>query len=140
MLDNKTKPKEQGLFQELLLAAAFLFLTCTTQAETIQNLKTYPHIPELISDVSDTELSEMRGRFISQGRPIYFGIAMQSQWSSAGGEIISAGMNIGINLNKNMGADMVSIDVQLDETGQTIGEGEIGEAPTEIPSSNANIG
>ncbi len=138
MLNNKTKPKEQSLFQELLLAAAFLFLTCTTQAETIQNLKTYPHIPELISDVSDTELSEMRGRFISQGRPIYFGIAMQSQWSTAGGEIINAGMNIGINLRKNIGPDMVSIDVQLDEIEQAVDN--TGQATTEIPSSNANIG
>jgi len=138
MLHNKTKPKEQSLFQELLLAAAFLFLTCTTQAETIQNLKTYPHIQEVISDVSDAELSEMRGRFIRQGRPIYFGIAMQSQWSTAGGEIINAGMNVGINLNKAIGANMVSIDMQLDDTGQAIGD--TGEATTELPSSNANIG
>lgn len=134
MLDNKTKPKER----KLLFAVAFLLLTCTTQAETIQSLKTYPHIPEVLSDVSDAELSEMRGRFISQGRPIYFGIAMQSQWSTAGGEIINAGMNIGINLNKNMGADMVSIDVQLDDAGQAIDD--TGQATTEIPSANANIG
>lgn len=133
MLTIKTKPKEQSLFQELLLAMAFLFLTCTSQAETNQNLRTYPNIPEVLSDVSDEELSEMRGRFIRQGRPIYFGITMQSQWSTAGGEIINAGMNIGINLRKDIATEnMVTIDLDLDDTGKK---------PTEAtPSSTVNVG
>ncbi len=133
MLNRKTKPKEQSLLQALLLAVVFLLFANTTQAETDQNLRSYPNIPEVISDVSDQELSEMRGRFIRQGRPIYFGISMQSQWSTAGGEIINAGMNIGINLRKDIATEnMVTIDVNLDDTGQ---------APAEIISeSNSNLG
>jgi hypothetical protein len=134
MLNKNTKPKEHSLFQELFLAVVFLFLTNTmTQAETNQHLRSYPNIPEVISDVSDEELSEMRGRFIRQGRPIYFGISMQSQWSTAGGEIINAGMNIGINLRKDIATEnMVTIDVNLDDAGQV---------PAEVISeSNSNLG
>ena len=128
MSDNKQQSK-QGSFSWFSLAMAFIFLACTAQAESIQNIKPYTNVIEI---VSDAELSGMRGRFIRQGRPIYFGISMQSQWITADGQIINAGMNIGFNLNKDFSdGDMVTIDALLDDTGQ---------ASAEIPSSTVTVG
>ena len=131
MLKLHTRSGRRTPLRLLVSVVTFLFLCSTVHAESTQNLRTYPNIPDVISDVSDEELAEMRGRFIRQGRPVYFGISMQSQWSTAGGEIITAGMNVGINLRKDVATDnMVTIDVDLGDTGQAA------EEITATPNSN----
>ena len=48
-------------------------------------------------EVDDSELEQMRGKFVSPGQITYFGVEMQTQWQTGSGEVLSAGMKMDIN-------------------------------------------
>lgn len=48
-------------------------------------------------EVPDSELGEMRGRFVSFGQVLYFGIEMVTQWATAAGEIFRSGVRMVID-------------------------------------------
>jgi|GEM_PF-1605852 len=50
-------------------------------------------------NVSDDELAEMRGRFVSAEGLAYFGIEMVTQWQTASGELLTAGLSLNANLS-----------------------------------------
>lgn len=41
--------------------------------------------------LSDAELAQMRGRFVDQGKIMFFGVQMSSKWRTAAGEQLTAG-------------------------------------------------
>ncbi len=45
-------------------------------------------------EVDDSELEQMRGKFISPGQITYFGVEMQTQWQTGSGETLTAGMKM----------------------------------------------
>ncbi len=45
-------------------------------------------------EVDDSELEQMRGKFVSPGQITYFGVEMQTQWQTGSGEVLSAGMKM----------------------------------------------
>ncbi len=51
-------------------------------------------------EVDDSELAEMRGKFVSPGQITYFGVQMQTQWTTGSGEVLSAGMKMDMNFPK----------------------------------------
>ncbi len=132
---NRQKLNGHSQLHRLSLIIAFLLLAYAVQAEVLDK-SSISDVPEV---VSDAEMAEMRGRFIRQGRPIYFGIYMQSQWSTAAGANINIGMNIGINLRKDIATDnRIAIGIQMDDiAGSTEGAVPIAAA---TPSSDVNIG
>jgi len=48
-------------------------------------------------EVSDLELGMQRGRYVGRGRIMYFGIEMLTEWRTARGEVIHAGLNLSVN-------------------------------------------
>ncbi len=130
MLEQKQRQSKIIYCKGRWFVTTFLFIVLAVNAEEMDYKEQYSQVPEI---ASDAELSEMRGRFIRQGRPVYFGISMQSQWFTAGGNSINTGMNIGINLRKDIATDnRVMVDISLGDNDQT---------PSEfIPSSEVTIG
>lgn len=59
-------------------------------------------------ELADAELGEMRGRFVSQGEILYFGVEMYTQWTAAG-EVYVAGLNIGIDRSQSSFRPTVTI-------------------------------
>src|SRR6186997_943253 len=62
----------------------WLVVVCLTASLPIQ-AQTFKPI-----ELSDQELSVLRGRYVMPGRIISFGIAMTSSWQNANGEVIGA--------------------------------------------------
>lgn len=60
------------------------------------------------AELADTELAELRGRFVSQGDVLYFGVEMYTQWT-AGGQVYVAGLNIGIDRSQSSFRPTVTI-------------------------------
>jgi len=57
-----------------------------------------PRDAEIVPDVT---LENLRGRFMSRGKLIYFGVEMLTQWRTADGRVITAGLEIGTNLHRH---------------------------------------
>ena len=49
--------------------------------------------------ISDAELDQMRGRFVTAGQVMYFGIEMISEWTSAAGDNVTAGLNLAMDFS-----------------------------------------
>lgn len=82
-------------------------------------------------EVADDVLAEARGRYTDRGQLLYFGITLNTQWTTADGTITS-GMDIGFNFTKSVQPEqMVQINAYVDsDTGQTTTSG--------VPISSAN--
>ncbi len=48
-------------------------------------------------EVDDSELEQMRGKFVSSGQISYFGVELQTQWQTGSGEVLSAGIKMEMN-------------------------------------------
>lgn len=57
-------------------------------------------IPLQAMEVSDSVLASLRGRYVSPTQIVYFGVEMNTQWRTAGGDQYYAGLYIGINHNR----------------------------------------
>lgn len=60
------------------------------------------------AELVDAELAAMRGRFVSQGDVLYFGVEMYTQWTVAG-QVYVAGLNIGIDRSQSRFRPTVTI-------------------------------
>ncbi len=58
-------------------------------------------------EVDDSELEQMRGKFVSPGQITYFGVEMQTRWQTGSGEVLSAGMRMDMNFPDAVGATPV---------------------------------
>lgn len=54
-----------------------------------------------MKEVSDSDLSHMRGKFASNNQVLYFGVEMISSWQTSAGNIITAGANLNIDFRAN---------------------------------------
>tara|TARA_R110002050_G_scaffold9504_3_gene33487 strand:+ start:4976 stop:5851 length:876 start_codon:yes stop_codon:yes gene_type:complete len=52
-------------------------------------------------ELSDNFLGNMRGKFVSSGNIMYFGVEMSTQWRTSVGETITATANLDVNLSNN---------------------------------------
>jgi len=52
-------------------------------------------------ELSDNSLSGMRGKFVTSGNIMYFGVEMVTQWRTSAGETITATGDLGINFSNN---------------------------------------
>lgn len=52
-------------------------------------------------EISDNSLGNMRGKFVSSGNIMYFGVEMVTQWQTSAGETITATADLGVNLSNN---------------------------------------
>ncbi|MHB1529082.1 MAG: hypothetical protein ACYCXT_06615 [Acidiferrobacteraceae bacterium] len=50
-------------------------------------------------EVSDQTLAHMRGRFVADGQVAYFGVEMQTVWTTAGGATLNSGVDFSIDLS-----------------------------------------
>src|SRR5690606_36160312 len=48
--------------------------------------------PSRPAEVSDAELSELRGRYVMPGRIVHFGVTMSSVWANSAGQTVGAGV------------------------------------------------
>lgn len=53
--------------------------------------------PFSVIEVSDMELSELRGRYVMPGRIIHFGVTMSSVWENGAGQTVGAGVTFSMN-------------------------------------------
>lgn len=51
------------------------------------------------AELSDQELSQLRGRYVLPGRIVNFGVTMASTWQNASGEVIGAAVNMQVQQN-----------------------------------------
>jgi hypothetical protein len=82
-----------------------------------------PGMPELAvfaraPQIPDGALSQMRGRFISQGQIISFGVSMVSQWITPLGQTLTAGATMGVELTHDQ--PVVSFQPNLNITQGTV--------------------
>lgn len=83
--------------------------------------------------VPDPALAVMRGKYVaSTTQVVYFGVQMQSNWTTPDGSMLSAGANVTVNLTNTtpsvtfyptanlVTADPVNGDTLIDTTGRTI--------------------
>lgn len=66
-------------------------------AEDAPDWQIFEHAVEL----SDAELAEMRGRFVSPEGVMFFGVEMQSQWITRKGDVLEARMDFTVDFSKN---------------------------------------
>lgn len=67
-----------------LLAASCIAASCSVHANN----------PLQPVEVSDQELSQLRGRFIMPGRIVEFGVTMNSVWENANGQVLGGKVNM----------------------------------------------
>ena len=70
-----------------LLAASCIAVSISAQANN----------PVKPVEVSDQELSQLRGRFIMPGRIVQFGVTMSSVWQNANGQVLGGRVDMQIN-------------------------------------------
>ncbi len=56
-------------------------------------------LPADASPIADAELARMHGRFVTAGQVMYFGIEMVSEWSTAAGDSVTAGLNLAMDFS-----------------------------------------
>lgn len=54
--------------------------------------------PLQISEVRDSDLAGMRGRYLNANQVVYFGVEMVSQWQTADGKLLQAGLDLNVDL------------------------------------------
>lgn len=87
------------------------------------------------TEIADTTLGDMRGRFISADQILYFGIEMYTEWHTATGESYVAQQTIGID--RSAGArPTVSVTGNVQASGSAQGNGSVGTTS----SAQANSG
>lgn len=105
--------KRKRFVRSMLVAAVGAVSSAGAYASGLPDLGVLAGFPE----VPDHELATMRGRFVSRGRPVYFGLYMQSQWND-----VSAGMSISFNLQKDLtSAPVAQVETTFSEYG-AVGE------------------
>ncbi|MAB98029.1 MULTISPECIES: hypothetical protein [Pseudomonas] len=76
------------------------FQICLAAACLAASLPIYAANPFVPVELSDQELSQLRGRYVLPGRIINFGITMSSSWQNASGQVLGA--NVSMQIQQNM--------------------------------------
>lgn len=77
-------------------------------------------------ELSDQELSQLRGRFVMPGRIVHFGVTMSSQWQNASGQVL--GGSVSMQVNENMFEPQFTVSLLTNDNGQgapTAGNGQV---------------
>ena len=81
-----------------ILCGGALFIACSANAGILpSDISVFAQAEEL----TDNSLGGMRGKFVSSGNIMYFGVEMVTQWRTSAGETITATGNLGVNLTNN---------------------------------------
>lgn len=70
-----------------LLAASCIVASLSVQASN----------PMQPVELSDAELSQLRGRYVMPGRIIHFGVTMSSQWENANGQVLGGAVRMNVS-------------------------------------------
>ncbi|UJJ31975.1 hypothetical protein [Halopseudomonas maritima] len=70
------------------------------------------------AEVSDTELAQLRGRYVLPDRIISFGVVMNSSWQASSGQVIGA--QVSLNIAQGQSQPNLSISM-IDQTGSAGG-------------------
>lgn len=110
-----------------LAMAGVLAFSTVARAATISEMDIFNNL----SEVSDTDLNHMRGKFASDHQVVYFGVEMVSQWQTPTGNLVTAGANLNIDFRGDSGTP----SVQYAPTVTIVQQGQASVAP----SDNTNI-
>lgn len=84
----------------LALAGATMALAPPGRAAGAEGLDAFEGLlPADASPIADAELARMHGRFVTAGQVMYFGIEMVSEWSTAAGDSVTAGLNLAMDFS-----------------------------------------
>ena len=91
-------------------------------------------------EVDDSELAEMRGKFVSPGQITYFGVEMVTQWQTGSGEVLSAGMKMDMNLpsegNTSPTVNLIpAVAIEANSTTSSKSSQTTLPTPTELPTA-----
>lgn len=95
---DRAPPRHRALALAIALAGATLTLA-PGHADAGMHDEFNTLLPAGASPVSDAELAEMHGRFVTAGQVMYFGIEMVSEWSTAAGDNVTAGLNLAMDFS-----------------------------------------
>lgn len=70
-------------------------------------------------ELSDSELSGMRGRYVSGNQVMYFGVTMSTHWTTAAGEILNAQTNLVADVSGNIPVVTFQPNITVDTDGYT---------------------
>lgn len=86
------KKKTEIIFATTLLACG---LSMNQANAEIPEMHVFANAPEL----SDVMLAEARGKFVTGGQIMSFGVSMVTEWITASGEVINASANLHVGMN-----------------------------------------
>lgn len=100
------RDKKRGVTRLLVLSVIGVVLLSTAAwAGLLPNLSVFKTAVE----VSDEELANMRGRFASRGRVVYFGVEMYTEWETAKGKVYTSGLDLSVRRGKSHFRPTISI-------------------------------
>lgn len=101
---------------QALLAASCIAASLSVQASN----------PLKPVELSDAELSQLRGRYVMPGRIIHFGVTMSSQWENANGQVLGGAVRMSVSEGMFQPQFNVSIITENgDRTAPVAGNGQI---------------
>lgn len=68
-------------------------------------------------ELSDVELSELRGRYVMPGRIIHFGVTMSSEWKNSAGQSLGAQVNLQVNSRAQPSLQITDLSSQSADNG-----------------------
>lgn len=102
---NTVQRKPMRFFAKHTHAIALTLVVVMTFAPTAK--AELPHGMEVfegMTEISDGELGEMRGKFAGNNTVMYFGVDIATQWQTPTGDLIKANANLNIDFRNNHGA------------------------------------
>lgn len=90
--------KRSNLNRLIVGLMGVLLVTSPAQAGLPNKVMPNKGILSQITEISDADLGQMRGKYVAPGQVMYFGVEMVTQWIAASGELISASGNLEVNL------------------------------------------
>jgi hypothetical protein len=80
-----------------IFCGALLFASSASAAILTSDISVFSQAEEL----TDNSLGAMRGKFVSSGNIMYFGVEMVTQWQTSTGEMITATADLGVDLSRS---------------------------------------
>lgn len=99
IVTKRFAPKISSLNQHKLklILAGIIAFSPTAKAALPPDIDVFNNMQE----VSDSDLSHMRGKFASNNQVLYFGVEIMSTWQTAANNTITAGANLNIDFRAN---------------------------------------
>lgn len=77
--------------------------------------------PFRAAELSDSELSELRGRYVMPGRIIHFGVTMSSVWENSAGQRLGAAVNFHVDSKAQPSLSVTDLSTQTPTDGGSSG-------------------